>query len=214
MSLPSLPFELQFAIMRHVPPNQIFVLRRVSHSWNIMLDNPHLLAAINNSLPFLTSACDLTSRMKRRMRMVRGDPVWVKPFADAFPWASRMRENTQKQWERFCGGWLVFLSRETLPKSPNSAGDYTINLTIGRLLACHANEVDMLALVKRVYPAFSRLSDIEYGRGDHPGSWVEMPVVKRFHLHVQEGMVIVGLRLEQQIRDGRVTTVESCNYGA
>ena len=62
MSLPSLPFELQFAILRQVPQalSQVFLLRRVSHAWNTMLQNPHLLDAINaaGTLPFLTTASD------------------------------------------------------------------------------------------------------------------------------------------------------------
>ena len=72
----------------------------------------------------------------------------------------------------------------------------------------------MLALLKRVNPAFGRELDIEHGAREHPRSSIEIPDVKRFHFHMQEGMVVVGLKLIEQGREGRVTSVESCNYGA
>ena len=110
-SLSDLPYEMQLAILCQLPPNQLFVLRQVSQSWDNVLCNPNLLDDINASLPFLTSAPDLTSRMKRHMRMMREEPVWVKSFDDGFPWASPYREGLDmRRWERFLDGWLVFLT--------------------------------------------------------------------------------------------------------
>lgn len=86
VDISTLPEKLQFAILIHIPPNQLFTLRRVSHSWKSMLTSPQLLEDINIQLPFLSSAPNLTSRMKRRMRMARGEPVWVKSWSEAFSW--------------------------------------------------------------------------------------------------------------------------------
>ena len=75
VDLPAPLLELQVSILEQIPPNQLFVFQRVSDSWNIMLQNQYLLEATNASLAFLTSAHDLTSHMKHRTRIVRGNPV-------------------------------------------------------------------------------------------------------------------------------------------
>ena len=229
MPLPFLPIELQFAILRDIPPNQLFVLRRISRSWNVMLDNPHLLADINRNLPFLTSASDLTSRMKRRMRMTRGEPVWVKPFHEVFPWAKSNARGYGKgldDWQQFSGGWLVVLSRAKASPHPHSRrSKYYIKLSIGGLLTQRVTEVDVLAVMESVNPDIYQVWDIQDAliedallppepNPDHARkfyfepplemllantkrrslAWPGSSHIKRFYLHVQEGMAVVGLR--------------------
>ena len=140
--LPGLPFELQFSILREIPPNELFILRRVSHSWNYMLCKHYLLEAINATLPFLTSAPDLTSRIKRRMRMARGKPVWVKPFHEVVPWVSSWPKNAHchdRKWVRYSDWWFVWLIAQ---------GDLRLNWR--SLNTQGIVEVDVLAVMKRV----------------------------------------------------------------
>lgn len=85
-ALSSLPFELRFLILSSIPPTQLFTLRRVSQAWNQLLRDPTLLEAINKRLPFLSSAHGLASRLKRRMRMQRGESVWVTPVEELCLW--------------------------------------------------------------------------------------------------------------------------------
>ena len=190
--LPQLPFELQFQIFRQIPPNRLFVLRRVSHSWNYMLHNQYLLDAINARLPFQTSASDLTSRMKRRMRMARGEPVWVKPFHELVPWASSWSHGPYLRrddwrWVQYSDGCFAWLSAKD-----------DVRLYLWGFNAQGVVEIEVLAVLKRVNPSV-------YQRWIERGSLCELPCdpvpfpgvsVSRFHFNVQNGMVVVGLKAE------------------
>ena len=154
--MPALPFELQLLIIYQIHPNHIFTLRSVSQSWNNMLSNPSLLDVIHKKIPFLTSAPDLISRMKRRMRMARGEPVWVKPLREVFPWASRLLHNMgpyHSRWGGFSGGWLVTLE-ERSPLAQEGLDQnkcpLIISLTIGSFHG--AVEIDILDVMKEVNP--------------------------------------------------------------
>ena len=184
IDLPDLPFELQFSILSQIPPNELFLLHRVSQAWHNMLHNHYLLEAINSTLPYLTSAPDLTSRMKRRMRMVRGEPVWVKPFDDVFPWASSYREKdflAYLQWERYSDGWFVRLSQKPKLNSPG------IILTIAGLHTDCMAEVDLLDVMKEVNLAMH----VEWFEPERQEARVD---ITRFSLDVQAGLVAVGLQ--------------------
>ena len=140
---------MQLAILCQLPANQLFVLRQVSHSCNNVLCNPNLLDDINASLPFLTSAPDLTSRKKRRMRMMWEEPVLVKSFDDVFPWASPYREDLDmRRSERFLDWCLVFLTGYLVHD--------VITLTIGGLHTKGMAQVDILAVLKEVNPKVYR----------------------------------------------------------
>ena len=187
-----------------------------------MLSNSHLLAAINNTIPFITSAPDLTSRLKRRMRMRRGEPVWVKPFREVFPWAfpwlqtnyeyskkktkilheggfSQIDEPDHFKWARFSEGWLVFLKGRETHWSADidfylDKDPPFVKLTIGGFHTQGMVELDILAVMKKVSPeVYSEwLEEPSMGESD---SWIE---VKRSHLIVKEGLVIAGLTAYQR----------------
>ena len=149
-----------------------------------MLSNPGLLAAINNTLPFLTSAPDLTSRMKRRMRMARGEPVWVKPLREVFPWTLEYYRDYKRE---FSDGWLVYLySHNERP----SVDTLPIKLIVGGLHRLGKIELNLLEVMKEVNPQVYR----EWvGEGFPPQGDDCIDYIERFHFHVQEGMVVVGL---------------------
>lgn len=195
-NLPALPFELQLSILSQIPPNQLFFLRRVSNAWNNMLRNEHLLEAINATIPFLTSAPNLTSRMKRRMRMARGEPVWVQPFDHVFPWAadllmSEEDDGDDREWKRFSDGWLVYLTASEIDTEGDSfAFKPCITLAFGGLHTQDMVEVDVLAVMKQVNPD---LHGEWYGQAS--GVWRRGRTrVERFHFIVQEGKAVVGLK--------------------
>lgn len=75
--LPSLPFELQICILSQVSIHQIFALRRVSRAWHSMLSNPNLESVLMDLYPFLTSAPTLAALAKRRLRILRNEPVAI-----------------------------------------------------------------------------------------------------------------------------------------
>ena len=192
-TLSNLPYELQLAILCHIPPNQLFVLRRVSHSWNNFLRNQNLLDDINATLPFLTSAPDLTSRMKRRMRMVREEPVWVKSFDDAFPWASPYRKYMHaREWERFSDGWLVFLTGDLDNVEWTSETRRVITLTIGGFHPKGMVKVDTFAALRAANPEVCRA----WSEDDilEPNGHKTFRDITRFHLNVEQGMALVGLQ--------------------
>ena len=147
-----------------------------------MLSNPGLLAAIDNTLPFLTTAPDLTSRMKRRMRMARGAPVWAKPLSEVFPWTLEYDTDYKSG---FSDGWLVYLySRKESVDAP------AIKLIIGGLHRPGKVEINLLEVMKEVNPEVYR----EWvGEGVPEECDDGIDSIERFHFHVQEGVVIVGL---------------------
>lgn len=161
-----------------------------------MLNNPNLLDAINNTIPFLTSATDLTSRMKRRMRMAREAPVWVKPFSEAFPWAADYEDsNAPTHWKRFSDGWMVILTGNSL-NSP----DQSFNLLIGGLHVRGMVEVPVLSVLKEVNPELHQ-EWLEVKSGPHGDSG--LIDIQSFHFHVEDGMAVVGLgvRKDRKLSD-------------
>lgn len=73
----TLPHELQIQILLNLPPTAVFSLRLVCASWNTILSSPHTERAISLSLQFPSTAPDLRSRLLRRTRLLRGDPVQI-----------------------------------------------------------------------------------------------------------------------------------------
>ena len=194
-TLAALPFDLQLEIFHHVPPNELFVFRRASHAWNTMLTNPHLLEAINATIPFLTSAPDLTSRMKRRMRMRRGEPVWVKSLDEAFSRASDGPNNYQvDDWYTYSDGCLVFL-KNPVKIQVGRRSSPVISLNIRHLHQEIMHQVDIIAVLKEVNSEVYRewVEDGSEGGVD----------VTRFHFNVQEGKAVVGLHATKEGLDSR-----------
>ena len=198
-TLPGLPFELQISILSHIPPNQLFFLRCVSHGWNMMLSNPNVLDAINKTIPFLTSAPDLTSRMKRRMRMARGEPVWAKTFNEAFPWAAGYdNPKVLTHWKQFSEGWMVLLTgplhipAHTYAKEQPelmTAND-AFKLIIGGLHVSGVAEVHVSDVLRQVRPElYEEWVENRFGPNRDAGR-ID---IESFHFHVEEGMVVVGL---------------------
>lgn len=197
--LPTFPFELQLAILSQIPPVQLFTLRRVSRSWNSMLQNPLLLEEINNQLPYLTSAPDLTSRMKRRMRMIRKKPVWIKKIPELFPGAQETITDHDNWWSvRFWDGWAVLLIRSrgfvrwdclsTLVRNP------VLRLRIeglrNKARSYPGVDVDVLAEFKRVDPRKYR----EYFKGNDAGpSFDKNMLLRLVEFSIQDGKIVVIL---------------------
>ena len=206
--LPSLPLELQIAILALLPPNQLFVLCRVSNSWSAMLCNHNLLNAINDRIPYLTSAPDLASRMKRRMRMARGEPVWVKPFAEAFPsWSAELdAERTPyplRSWIKFWGGFFVLLHAPLNGPLIEPLNASSLRLVI-KDLARRGNqdvEVDILALFQKANPKVYKewMEEVQ--------DQVVTRQVRYSQLHLQDGKVVVGLH---SWKERRRPAVDAC----
>ncbi|KAF8428559.1 hypothetical protein EV426DRAFT_711235 [Tirmania nivea] len=220
--LPSLPLELQLSIFSYLPPHSLFPLRRTSHSWNIMLSNPHLLQALHAHLPFLTSAPSLLSRLKRRQRMVRNEPVWVKRHSEAFPWcesiSARLDDSSPykyiAEWNLHWKGYLAALTPPLQRTARAVAGNgdilgvpvaspYKCVLGIGHVSTPgEVAMVDISELLMEKYPTFWH-----EGRRENELSGVRTHVppympqryrntLNPFHFAFHEGRVLVGIWLE------------------
>ena len=119
--------------------------------------------------------------------------MWVKSFADAFPWAASFREDNKRVlWERFSDGWLIFLTGQLLLQWPAQCSFESpfMTLTIGGLHTQGMVQLDVLAVLKE---ANSDVYQEWIGDGLAGGGGNRIHI-KRFYFNVQEGMVVVGLR--------------------
>ncbi|KAF8437006.1 hypothetical protein BGX38DRAFT_1283851, partial [Terfezia claveryi] len=208
-SLPALPLELQLSIFTHLAPHSLFPLRRTSHSWNIMLSNPHLLQALHSHLPFLTSARSLSSRLKRRQRMIRNSPVWVKRHTDAFPWYKEVSLEergpphiSSTSWSLYWNGYLAALTSPgrcyaaAIVGNENTAksSPYMYVLRIGHVSTPgKVVMVDISAILMENYPTFWH-----EGKGGIPSRIPPQRVRSTpnpFHFTFHEEKVLVGFWL-------------------
>lgn len=196
--LSSFPLELQILIFSQVPPQSLYILRRTCSAWNSMLSNPNLLTHTHVNLPYLTSAPSLTTRLKRRQRMRYNNPVWAKPFTDVFPWVSDPRPVGGPPCTRFWNGWMVVLTprpsilQSIVPRSQLMEKEKAnITLKIGHITWPRTKTISV-----DVAHALGLQDDI-VGLSDTPEENVNLQKVTRiipFHLHVQEGRILVGLK--------------------
>lgn len=233
VSLPLLPVELQILILGQIPPTQIFTLQRVSHAWHAMLSNPSLQNAINDQIPFLTTATSLSSRLKRRMRMLKSKPVWVKSFHEVFPDFDREPGGPVgwegQQWVRYAGnGYLVAIIWGDLPRysrmdgnkhtcaEPRKGSEFEPNpvfakkrmLKIGHVKSAHAGkdliELDLFEVIKNNLPGVYKEWVMGQAYMDEPvlvSPMITQNAMDRqiipYHLHVDNGLVVVGLRTQK-----------------
>lgn len=73
----TLPQEVRLRILLHLSPTSIFALRQICKSWNNVLSSSDTERAISSSLLFSSTAPDLKSRLLRRQRLLRADPVQI-----------------------------------------------------------------------------------------------------------------------------------------
>lgn len=132
----TLPHELQIQILLHLPPTAVFALRSVCTSWNEILSSPQIEHAINLSLLFPTTAPDLRSRLLRRTRLLRGDPVQIWGVDDGEETLTLYSEGFVVMAHSRCGG-------------PGRLGIWDCRRPKGQD-GC-VTRIDLTALVKELY---------------------------------------------------------------
>ena len=105
--------------------------------------------------------------------------------------------NLWRDWERYSDGWLVYLTDSNFPYKRDSGltpDPITITLTIGGFHIQGIVEVDILSVIKEVNP------ELYQDWNDHGslGMDSDRVDVERLHLHVEHGLVVVGLKATQR----------------
>ena len=73
------------------------------------------------------------------------------------------------------------------------------------------NEVDLLAVMKKVNPEVYRDWDIESALIEDPwNSNPDVSYIRRFHLHLQEDMVVVGVKILNKAKHMKQSRIDPC----
>lgn len=101
-----LPVELTHNIFSHLPPSELFTLRRVCKTWNRHLSSTYLELIVNRSIPFASTAKDLPERLQRRKNFQSGAPRVYEIAADGYDDATKAHTFVGSKQVIFSAGYL------------------------------------------------------------------------------------------------------------
>ncbi|RPA79959.1 hypothetical protein BJ508DRAFT_307871 [Ascobolus immersus RN42] len=149
-----LPVELAHSIFSHLPPHDLFTLRRVSKSWNHHLSSTYLELLVNRSLPFASTAKTLPERLQRRRNFASGAPRVYEIAAEGHHDSTKPHTFLGSKQVMFSAGYLGVVRNWDSKLDQYHDGDkhHPVTLEVWNLAAGGRNDVPVTVELPSLFP--------------------------------------------------------------